>query len=65
VGIPEDELPKLFDPFFRASTSDSFTGTGLGLSIVREVVEGHGGTIGVESAVGSGSTFRVVLPAGG
>lgn len=62
VGIPEDELPQVFDRFFRASTSDGFSGTGVGLAVVKEIVDGHGGTLAVESAVGSGTTFRVSLP---
>jgi signal transduction histidine kinase len=63
VGIPEAELPRLFDRFFRASTSASFHGTGIGLSTVKALVEAHGGTIDVTSRVGAGTTFRVELAA--
>ena len=61
-GIPEDEVPRLFDRFFRASTAGDVPGTGLGLPIAKAVVEAHGGSIGVESELGVGSTFRFVLP---
>ena len=59
-GIPKEKLTQIFDPFF--STKDEEKGTGLGLSIVHGIVDGHGGTIDVESRVGKGSTFRIALP---
>jgi signal transduction histidine kinase len=62
VGIPADEVEKLFDRFFRASTSGVVRGTGLGLSIVKSIVDVHGGTIRVESTEGVGTTFVVDLP---
>jgi len=62
VGIPPDELEKLFTRFFRASTSGVAQGTGLGLSIVKSIVEAHRGTIDVQSEVGEGTTFLVDLP---
>lgn len=60
-GIPEDQLDKIFDPFFTVRPDGG--GTGLGLSISFMVVQNHGGRIEVESTVGQGSTFRVILPA--
>jgi len=57
-GIPEDQVPKVFDPFF--STKDG--GTGLGLALTHQIIQEHGGEIEVESVVGEGSTFRVLLP---
>ena len=60
VGIPAELLPKIFDPFF--TTKDVDKGTGLGLAISHGIVERHRGRIEVESIVGSGTTFRVVLP---
>jgi signal transduction histidine kinase len=62
-GIPEDHLDKIFDPFF--TTRPDGGGTGLGLSMSYLVVQNHGGRIEVDSAMGQGSTFRVVLPAHG
>ena len=62
VGIPEDEVGRLFDRFFRASTTTTQPGTGLGLPIVKTIAEAHGGSVTVESTVGVGSTFVVDLP---
>jgi signal transduction histidine kinase/CheY-like chemotaxis protein len=62
AGIPADALPSIFDRFTRAQQQHQVGGTGLGLMIVREVVESHGGTVGVESAVGEGSRFWFRLP---
>jgi signal transduction histidine kinase len=63
-GIPSDQLPTLFDRYTRASDAgDSVPGTGLGLMIVREIVEAHGGSVGVESRQGVGSRFWFRLAA--
>jgi heavy metal sensor kinase len=64
-GIAPEHLPLLFDRFYRVdkARSRAHGGSGLGLSIVRALVEAHGGTVQVESQVGSGSTFTVRLPA--
>ncbi len=62
IGIPEADLPHLFDSFHRASNVGPIAGTGLGLSIVKNAVSCHGGSIQVQSQVGSGSCFTVVLP---
>ena len=59
-GIPEKNLRRIFDPFF--TSKDVGKGTGLGLSVSHGIVEAHGGLIEVESKVGEGSTFRVLLP---
>ena len=64
VGIDPRRLKEIFRPFMQAdgSTSREFGGTGLGLAIVRHIVEELGGTIEVESALGSGSSFIITLP---
>ena len=62
IGIPEAELPLLFERFFRASNAVSIKGTGLGLHIVARYVEAMGGTISAESVEGEGTTFTARLP---
>jgi two-component system NtrC family sensor kinase len=63
-GIPPGDQPYLFDKFFRASNvPDETPGTGLGLSIVKSIVDSHNGRIWVESVLGQGTRFTVVLPA--
>lgn len=65
VGIEPDELPRVFDRFYRGDAARGRPGgTGLGLAIARLLVEQHGGTIDVRSEVGEGSEFTVRLPAG-
>lgn len=63
-GIPEEHLEKIFNRFYQVedAMTRSTTGTGLGLPICKRIVEMHGGTIRVESKVGSGSCFEVSLP---
>lgn len=62
VGIPEDELPKISQRFFRASTSSGIQGTGIGLNLVKSLVEMHSGVMEISSQKGEGSTFTVKLP---
>jgi len=62
-GIATEHLPHVFERFYKVDRSRRDGGTGLGLAIARHIVEAHGGTIGVESAVGTGSTFRFTVPA--
>jgi len=60
TGIDEAVLPSIFEPFF--TTKDAGRGTGLGLAVAKDLVERHGGTIGVGSLPGRGTTFAVTLP---
>lgn len=66
TGIPAAELPNLFNRFHRVRETRGRTheGTGIGLALVLELVKLHGGTVGVESAYGAGSTFTVAVPLG-
>ena len=59
-GIPEENIDKIFDPFF--TTKATGKGTGLGLAVSYGIIQKHGGQIGVESVVGSGTTFTITLP---
>jgi signal transduction histidine kinase len=61
-GIPSEELPYIFDRFYRARSSDGTRGSGLGLAIVKAIAEAHEGEVSVESKQGVGTTFRVNLP---
>lgn len=64
TGIPADELPRLFERFHRVrgARSRSHEGSGLGLVLVKDLVEAHGGTVGVDSRLGQGTTLTVDLP---
>jgi signal transduction histidine kinase len=64
IGIPPDDLPRLFDRYHRGMNVDDrrFSGMGLGLYICRGIAEQHGGRIWAESVPGQGATFHVALP---
>ena len=62
IGIPADDLPRIFERFYKADRARSGGGTGLGLAIARHVIQAHGGRIWAESVEGSGSTFWFTLP---
>lgn len=62
MGIPDDELPHMFEKFYRVRASEKITGTGLGLSICKGIIQGHGGRIAVQSKLGQGTQFSISLP---
>ncbi len=64
IGIPASEHARIFNRFYQVdgSTTRQYGGTGLGLAVVKEIVEAHGGSVSLESAVGQGTTFTVRLP---
>ena len=64
IGIEKEELESIFSEFHQAPSArrEQVGGTGIGLALTRRLVELHGGTIGVESRIGQGSTFQVILP---
>jgi two-component system phosphate regulon sensor histidine kinase PhoR len=61
-GIPPDDIPRVFERFFRGDRARASGGTGLGLAIAKHVVEAHGGRIWVENNAGRGAVFRFTLP---
>ncbi|MDI5923782.1 ATP-binding protein [Rhizobium leguminosarum] len=62
IGMDAEDLPKLFQPYYRARSATGIAGTGIGLNVVKQVIELHGGTVEVTSELGKGTTFTVLLP---
>ncbi len=62
IGIAPQEVERLFERFYKSDKARRSDGTGLGLAIAKHIVQAHGGSIGVESTVGEGALFRIVLP---
>ncbi|HEU0297262.1 MAG TPA: ATP-binding protein, partial [Anaerolineales bacterium] len=62
IGIPAEDVPRIFERFYRVDKSRTGSGTGLGLSIAKHIVEAHGGRIWAESTEGKGSTFYFTIP---
>lgn len=62
IGIPDKDIKNLFIPFYRAEQSQNIAGSGLGLTITQDYTELHKGSLKVESELGKGSTFTVLLP---
>lgn len=63
VGIPPDELPHVFERFWRGERAVGRSGSGIGLAVVKQLVEAHGGTVSVTSSPGDGARFEVRIPA--
>lgn len=63
IGIPQEDLGRIFTKYYRSAGANGVKGSGLGLAISKAITEAHGGSIEVESTVGAGSRFRVVIPA--
>jgi len=62
IGISKQDIKKLFEPFHRGSNAQNIPGTGLGLSVLQQAVDLHNGKIEVESNLGKGSKFKIILP---
>jgi signal transduction histidine kinase len=62
IGIPKEDIPRLYEPFHRAANVDTLPGTGLGLAIVKQIVDQHNGQIHVDSMPQQGTTFAILLP---
>jgi signal transduction histidine kinase len=62
IGIPEADLPHIFEPFYRATNSSSSRGHGIGLSLVHKIVRIHKGQISVKSKLGQGTRFTIIFP---
>jgi signal transduction histidine kinase len=61
-GISEADIPHIFDRFYRVDVNHSSRGIGLGLAIAKQIIQRHEGTIEVESQLGQGSVFRIIVP---
>ncbi|MGY0037265.1 sensor histidine kinase [Pedobacter sp. NJ-S-72] len=64
IGISEDDLKKIFQPFYRSANALNFPGYGIGLSLTNNIVRQHNGSIRVESILGQGTVFSISLPLG-
>jgi signal transduction histidine kinase len=62
IGISEEELQKVFEPFYRASNAITYPGTGIGLQLVNQIIKKHNGTIKITSQLGKGTTVNLMLP---
>jgi signal transduction histidine kinase len=62
IGIPEDDLPHLFEPFYRGKNTDTYKGNGIGLSLVYRIVKSHFGDIRIQSQVNAGTILTIFLP---
>ena len=63
IGLATEDIPHVFERFYKADRSQDHGGTGLGLAIAKHIVQSHGGSIWVKSQQGEGSTFAFTIPA--
>ena len=63
IGISEEEIKKIFEPFYRGANAISYPGTGIGLSLVNQIIKNHNGTVEISSKVGRGTKITLLLPA--
>ena len=62
IGISQEDLPHIFDGFYRGKSGQAMAGHGIGLAVSRQIVDAHNGSISVKSELGKGTTFMVSLP---
>jgi signal transduction histidine kinase len=62
IGIPENDLQKVFEPFYRSANTISISGTGIGLALVNQIIKNHNGSISISSKIGKGTVVTLVLP---
>lgn len=63
IGISEEDIKKIFEPFYRGGNTISYPGTGIGLSLVNQIIKNHNGTINISSKIGKGTKITLLLPA--
>lgn len=63
IGIPEEDIRKILEPFYRSTNALTISGSGIGLSLVNQIVKNHNGTISISSKLGEGTTITLLLPA--
>lgn len=63
IGISEEDIKKIFEPFYRGDNTISYPGTGIGLSLVNQIIKNHNGTINISSKIGKGTKITLLLPA--
>ena len=62
IGISEEDLQKIFEPFYRGANTISISGTGIGLPLVSQIIKNHYGTVTIISEIGKGTVVKILLP---